>query len=182
MLQARSKCSWEGSFDLPSRHGYETTTRQARAEGEPSPSKSNKVRPSRRRSSESVASSPLIDLHDRGRRPYVWDSVSGFTNKRADATSRAAATCKPHPAGGWTWGRAALLALGLGETSKGRRCTEVRPTQHDGRKSRALDQEGLGECEWREGHAGPGHAVVRTSPPSTESSNSRSTRGKCPSE
>ena len=45
-------------------------------------------------------------------------------------------------------GRAALLALG--ETSKGRRCTEVRPTQHDGRRRRALDQEGLGECEWRD--------------------------------
>ena len=35
----------------------------------------------------------------------------------------------------------------------------VRPTLHDGRRGRALDQEGLGECEWREGHAGPGHAV-----------------------
>ena len=57
-------------------------------------------------------------------------------------------TCKPHPAGGWTEGRAALLALG--ETSEGRRCTKVRLTQHDGRRSRALDQEGLGECEWRD--------------------------------
>ena len=26
----------------------------------------------------------------------------------------------------------------------------MRPTQHDGRRSRALDQEGLGECEWRD--------------------------------
>ena len=26
----------------------------------------------------------------------------------------------------------------------------VRPTQHDGRRRRALDQEGLGECEWRD--------------------------------
>ena len=42
------------------------------------------------------------------------------------------------------------LQMLLGETSKGRRCTEVRPTQHDGRRRRALDQEGLGECEWRD--------------------------------
>ena len=35
----------------------------------------------------------------------------------------------------------------------------VRPTLHDGRRGRALDQEGLGECEWRDtwgdGRAGP---------------------------
>ena len=53
-------------------------------------------------------------------------------------------TCKPHPGGGWTKGRSALLALG--ETSKGRRCTRVRPTPQPRRAektgTRRLDQGG----------------------------------------
>ena len=48
---------------------------------------------------------------------------AGLSRKVRNAGQRDAQlnppTCKPHPAGGWTEGRAALLALG--ETSKGRK-------------------------------------------------------------
>ena len=61
--------------------------------------------------------------YGRVRHDLTW--IACWASQRADATSRVAATCKPHPAGGWIKGRAALFALG--ETSKGRKRT-VGPT------------------------------------------------------
>ena len=83
--------------------------------------------------------------------PFLTDRVFGLAD-------RVAATCKPHPADGQAWGASPRLLYDEVLRTKMHKMTPP----DGGRRRRALDQERLGECEWREGHAVPGHAVVWT--------------------